>query len=129
AGAALPCQAAFRIAAPDASCRIRRRLLEQLPGARCITVLSRSMARCDARDGKADSGRPPSRCCSIMDGRLKANDTENVTEIDDFEMVDAVGIESASECSFNNLQRSRWHVIPHFPYNAAGTARETARGN
>jgi flavin-dependent dehydrogenase len=41
------------IAGPDAPCRVRRRWLEQRTRARCITVLPKSMARRDARNGKS----------------------------------------------------------------------------
>jgi hypothetical protein len=42
-------------------------------------------------------------------------------------MVDAVGIESAGQRNFNNLQRSRWHDVQFSPPQRGGNGTGTAR--
>src|ERR1035438_9274306 len=42
-------------------------------------------------------------------------------------MVDAVGIESARERNFNDLQRSRWHDVPYFRCKRGASGTGMAR--
>ncbi len=61
-----------RHAAPDASCRIRRRWLEQCTRAHCIAVLPQDLARRDACNCQADPCHPARRSCSAGVRQLKS---------------------------------------------------------